>query len=130
VDETNTPDGLTHSLSSQLRRCIHALETKQADAVIGMSFYFCGEHLANVEIAQSGGHEVWQAIISMVKSISEVMLNSVPNFWKISVAFLDGKYRKVGTDTDRRCVSDELTCSTECQQFISAKPITMSNHGP
>lgn len=33
--ETANPDALTDTLSSQLRRCIHALETKQADIVIG-----------------------------------------------------------------------------------------------
>lgn len=45
--------------------------------------------------AQAGGHDVWQAVLDMVKSVSEVMLSSLPNFWKISQAFMDGKYRKV-----------------------------------
>ena len=35
AEETTSPDALTQSLSSQLRKCVHALETKQADAVIG-----------------------------------------------------------------------------------------------
>lgn len=33
--------------------------------------------------------------MSLVKNVSEVMLTSLPNFWKISRAFLDGKFKKV-----------------------------------
>jgi len=31
----------------------------------------------------------------MVKNVSEVMLSSLPNFWKISKSFLEGKFKKV-----------------------------------
>lgn len=46
-------------------------------------------------LAQAGGNESWQAILMMVKSVSEIMMSSLSNFWKISKAFIDGKYRKV-----------------------------------
>lgn len=39
---------------------------------------------------------MWQAIFDLVKNISEVLLSSLPNFWKISKNFIDGKYKKVG----------------------------------
>jgi exocyst complex component 2 len=44
---------------------------------------------------QSGGHEVWTAIIDLVKNVSEAMLSSLPNFWRIAKGFLDGKLKKV-----------------------------------
>jgi exocyst complex component 2 len=45
--------------------------------------------------AQAGGHEVWQAIWDMVKNISEVVVSSLPNFWKIARSFLEGKFKRV-----------------------------------
>lgn len=48
--------------------------------------------------AQAGGAESWQAILTMVKNVSEIMMSSLSNFWKISKAFIDGKYRKVIND--------------------------------
>jgi len=45
--------------------------------------------------AHSGGHEVWQSIIDVIKAISEVMMGTLPNFWKIARSFLDGKFKKV-----------------------------------
>lgn len=45
--------------------------------------------------AQSGGQEVWNAVFDLVKNVSEIMMSTLPNFWKIAKGFLDGKYRKV-----------------------------------
>ncbi|KAH9036875.1 exocyst complex component Sec5-domain-containing protein [Lactarius pseudohatsudake] len=53
-------------------------------------------------IPQSGGHEVWRVILDLVKSVSEVMMTALPNFWKIAKGFLDGKYRKSGAQTSSR----------------------------
>ena len=49
-------------------------------------------------IVQAGGQEVWQAVMTMVKNISEVVLTSLPNFWRIARAFIDGKFKKVFWD--------------------------------
>ena len=46
-------------------------------------------------IAEATGHEIWQAILDMVKGISEALLTSLPNFWKIAKGYMDGKYKKV-----------------------------------
>ncbi|KDQ60180.1 hypothetical protein JAAARDRAFT_205190 [Jaapia argillacea MUCL 33604] len=71
-------DTVNKTLAAQLQLCIVALGAKQSESVV----------------AQSGGHEVWQAIGDMVKNISETMLSSLPNFWRISKSFLDGKFKK------------------------------------
>jgi exocyst complex component 2 len=49
----------------------------------------------DLSIAQSEGHEVWRAIWDMVKNVSEVMISALPNFWRISKSFLDGKFKRV-----------------------------------
>jgi hypothetical protein len=46
--------------------------------------------------AQSGGHEVWQLILDMVKNVSEAMLSQLPTFWKIAKSFQEGKFKRVG----------------------------------
>ena len=38
---------------------------------------------------------MWQSVLTLVKNLSEVMLGALPNFWKISKGFLEGKYKKV-----------------------------------
>ncbi|TCD67800.1 hypothetical protein EIP91_011928 [Steccherinum ochraceum] len=75
--DISSPDTLPAILAVQLKTCVVALESKQPDMII----------------AQAGGHEVWQVVMNMVKNLSEVMLSSLPNFWKISRAFLDGKFK-------------------------------------
>jgi hypothetical protein len=45
--------------------------------------------------AKSAREPIWQAIWDLVKSLSEAMANPLPNFWKISKNFIEGKYRKV-----------------------------------
>ncbi|KAH9897042.1 exocyst complex component Sec5-domain-containing protein [Cubamyces lactineus] len=90
IDKTpiSGPDNgsLNHELASQLQICVQALESKQADAVI----------------AQGGGHDVWEAIQTMVKNISEAMLTPLPNFWRISKAFMEGRYKKNASSSSRR----------------------------
>ncbi|EKM56994.1 uncharacterized protein PHACADRAFT_208160 [Phanerochaete carnosa HHB-10118-sp] len=104
TDHSSAPDKLTELLASQLRICMNALDSKQADAVI----------------AEAGGHEVWQAVLNMVKSTSEVMLSTLPNFWKISTAFLDGKYRKNVTSHSRRSPSQCRTMALDIiRQYIT-----------
>lgn len=41
------------------------------------------------------GHEVWNATLALVKNLSEVVLQSLPGFWRVAKAFMDGKFKKV-----------------------------------
>ncbi|KAG8216446.1 exocyst complex component Sec5-domain-containing protein [Butyriboletus roseoflavus] len=76
--ETSDPDGLSTSLKFQLQLCLASLETKQPETTI----------------AQSGGHEVWEAIFEMTKNMSEILLSSLPSFWKIARSFIEGKFKR------------------------------------
>lgn len=62
---------------------------------------------------------MWQAIFDLVKNISEVLLSSLPNFWKISKNFIDGKYKKVGAGFQRGRLVFDLAFvlqSSPCRQ--------------
>ena len=45
--------------------------------------------------AKSSGEPVWIAILAMVKAVSEVLLTSLPNFWRIAKSFMDGRFKRV-----------------------------------
>lgn len=90
--ELSSPNALRQILGAQLQVCIVALESKAPEAVI----------------SQAGGHEVWQAIWDMVKNISEVMVSSLPNFWKIARSFLEGKFKRP---------SSSRRSSSQCRQM-------------
>ncbi|KAL4245502.1 Exocyst complex component SEC5, partial [Abortiporus biennis] len=97
--DTSSPEALTSAIAGQLKQCVAALEPKSS------------EHA----IAHAGGHGVWQAVLNLVKNISEVMLSTLPNFWKISRAVLDGKYRspKSSSHSSRRSPSQCKTMALD-----------------
>ncbi|KAH9171067.1 exocyst complex component Sec5-domain-containing protein [Lactarius sanguifluus] len=79
-------DSLKPLIAAQLKTCVASLRANKQEQVI----------------PQSGGHEVWRVILDLVKSVSEVMMSALPNFWKIAKGFLDGKYRKSSAQTSSR----------------------------
>jgi hypothetical protein len=46
-------------------------------------------------LAQEPGHEVWLTVVALVKNLSEVLVNSLPLFWKVSRGYIDGRLKKV-----------------------------------
>lgn len=84
-------------LASELRACVPALESKQAEATIGNSRLFIdiSPHRPP-RAATTGNYELWEMIVTYVKNVSEVMIASLPSFWRIAKNFLDGKYKRVG----------------------------------
>jgi len=38
---------------------------------------------------------VWMAILSGVKTLSDLLLRLLPDFWKLATAFMEGKIQKV-----------------------------------
>ncbi|PIL27676.1 hypothetical protein GSI_10828 [Ganoderma sinense ZZ0214-1] len=80
---------LNRELASQLQTCVQAIEAKQPDMVI----------------AVSAGQDIWEAIHTMVKNVSEAMLIPLPNFWRISKSFMEGRYKKNAATSSRRSPS-------------------------
>ncbi|EKM75617.1 hypothetical protein AGABI1DRAFT_46058 [Agaricus bisporus var. burnettii JB137-S8] len=85
---------------TQLRTAIFGLEKKEPETNLG----------------KSENEPVWEAVFSLVKSVSEVLLSSLPDFWKISKNFMDGKYKKVcmSSSGSRRSPTQCRTMALEC----------------
>ncbi|KAJ8087260.1 Exocyst complex component S5 [Marasmius tenuissimus] len=81
--ESPQHDSLTTMLANQLQIALAAVDAKQSDAVI----------------AKAPGEAVWQAIFDLVKNVSESMVSSLPNFWKIATSFIEGKFKKFQTNS-------------------------------
>ncbi|KZP15940.1 hypothetical protein FIBSPDRAFT_1047870 [Athelia psychrophila] len=96
----SSPEDLNKVLVSQLQTCLVALDSKQSETLV----------------AQSGEPEVWQAIFDMIKNVSETMLSTLPNFWRISKNFLDGKFRRTAGATGSR--RSPTQCRTMAQDVV------------
>ncbi|TFY51780.1 hypothetical protein EVG20_g10840, partial [Dentipellis fragilis] len=79
---------------------------------------------------QSGGHEVWQSIVDMVKSVSEVMMTALPNFWRIAKGFFEGRFKKAGPrlPTPLKPVSPLLRADVPRLQ-LAAQPLPSAHNG-
>lgn len=42
---------------------------------------------------QAAGHDAWKALADLVHTDCEALLQTIPNFWKVAKAYLDGKYQ-------------------------------------
>ncbi|CED82783.1 Sec5 subunit of exocyst complex [Phaffia rhodozyma] len=93
------------------------------------------------------GHEVWKAMLDLVKNLSDVLLHSLPNFWRIAKHFLDGKYAaKTKNATPSRTPVSPISANrppTQCRKmavdiiklyisllasFFSFTPSVSNNH--
>lgn len=121
---------------SELQTAFANLEAKQAEVIIGprslldrpkivlltsISFFFA---------AKSADEPIWQAILDMVKNVSEAMLSSLPSFWRISKDFMDGKFKKVIYNICGFCLcSTILSTASGIIVRRSTKRFSMSNYG-
>lgn len=87
------------ALAKDLHVAISALGLITADDVHGELGAKCKSSGVLINcgcVAKGTGSEVWISILAMVKSISEVILSSLPPFWKVAKDYMDGKFKKVG----------------------------------
>ncbi|ORX89253.1 hypothetical protein K493DRAFT_267300 [Basidiobolus meristosporus CBS 931.73] len=52
-----------------------------------------GESVSGVD----NGVHIWQSIVNIVKALSDVVLKSLPDYWKIARSFIDDKFKKNGS---------------------------------
>ncbi len=45
------------------------------------------------------GAEVWRLTQEVVKQLNEVLLQTLPSFWKVAKGYMEGKYQKVNLDS-------------------------------
>ena len=48
------------------------------------------------------GHEVYKSLAEVVHQVCEVLLQTIPNFWKVGKAYMDGKYSRKDGPSDRK----------------------------
>lgn len=48
------------------------------------------------ERENAAGKEVWRLIYDFVHQLSDIALQTLPSFWKVAKAYMEGKYQAVG----------------------------------
>ncbi|CAE6493342.1 unnamed protein product [Rhizoctonia solani] len=86
-------------ITANLFECVCALETKSAEATL----------------SKGPTHEVWQATLDYVKSVSEITLGALPNFWRIGKAFLEGKFKKTSGASTVNLSTGTRRSPTQCR---------------
>ena len=131
------PGSLKSLLAAQLGTCIAALKAGNQDQILRMSSFVSAPSyfmfiLFFLSTALSGGHDVWHAVFEMVKNVSEVMMSTLPNFWKIAKGFLGGKYKKVRFHCFPRSTVYQLPDRGDIEPAhgrFTTKSISSSDHG-
>lgn len=56
------------------------------------------EALEGETVRENGaGVEVWRLTLELVKQLNEVLLQTLPSFWKVAKGYMEGKYQKVSS---------------------------------
>ncbi|CAG8692324.1 5273_t:CDS:10, partial [Funneliformis caledonium] len=66
--------------------------------------------------------QMWKAILEIVKSLSDLLLRCLPDFWKLSKSFMDGKFQKSPTvlsANKRRRQGMDLRKVDQCEKMAS-----------
>ncbi|KAG8825992.1 hypothetical protein FRC18_010152 [Serendipita sp. 400] len=74
-------------------------------------------------LAKGTGYDVWQSTVELVKSLSEVMGSTVPNFWKIAKGYMEGRYKKPGAQPSGRSPSQ---CRTMVLDIVRSYIVLLS----
>ncbi|CAG8478107.1 13674_t:CDS:10 [Acaulospora morrowiae] len=64
--------------------------------------------------------QIWKAILEIVKSLSDLLLRCLPDFWKLSKSFMEGKFQKspaVLSSNRRRRQGMDLRKVEQCQNM-------------
>ncbi|KAJ9125138.1 hypothetical protein QFC22_000092 [Naganishia vaughanmartiniae] len=99
-ESVKTMDNNARALN--LKRCIDQLMPEEVDP--------------DYEISSSAGSQVWTAILELVRAVSTVLVQTVPEFWKICRGYKEGKYRKKNTTVS----SDEIATG-----FLRCRKMTL-----
>ncbi|KAK4057640.1 Exocyst complex component S5 [Microbotryomycetes sp. JL221] len=71
-----TTDEVTSA--TDLRKCVASLEALDGEIIR----------------ESAAGREVWKLIFDLVRNLNEVILQTLPSFWKVAKGYMEGKYQK------------------------------------
>ena len=55
-----------------------------------------------VSAEKGAEHEVWKSLLELVHNLCEILLQTIPNFWKVAKGYMDGKYQRKDSSNDRK----------------------------
>lgn len=78
-----------------LKKAIHQVQTKTLDANTGKLEVGTDDmRTESLKLLSERDQDaqVWQLMLEMVKSLSALLLRCLPDFWRLSKAFIEGKF--------------------------------------
>ncbi|GAA5918454.1 hypothetical protein JCM1841_003976 [Sporobolomyces salmonicolor] len=67
----------------------------------------------------AAGAEVWRSIFDLVRNLNEVVLQTLPGFWKVAKGYMEGKYQKKGTSASSASRRSPTQCRVMTQDIVT-----------
>ncbi|GAA5899347.1 exocyst subunit SEC5 [Sporobolomyces salmoneus] len=61
------------------------------------------------------GREVWTVVYELVRNLNEVVLSTLPGFWKVAKGYMEGKYQKKSNSTVSSAAQNARRSPTQCR---------------
>lgn len=113
-------------VAKSLDTCVSALGVVTNENQLSQYIIYVLCIISNSTSGKGVGHEAWKTMLDLVKNLSEVILSTLPNFWRIAKNYMEGKYKKVYYSL---FASHQLTCPLAWCTSLQQKSITMQNNG-
>ncbi|CAG8566578.1 3768_t:CDS:10 [Diversispora eburnea] len=119
-------DPVWHYLDSQYKYIIDLLKesySEQLDKIIALKKSLQVTSADPKELALPSKDmdvQIWKATLEIVKSLSDLLLRCLPDFWKLSKSFIEGKFQKTPTILSanrRRRQAMDLRKVEQCQNM-------------
>ncbi|CAG8528764.1 23855_t:CDS:10 [Cetraspora pellucida] len=97
--------GDTKELALRLKNAIRAINIRDYDSLIA---------------GKDMDVQIWKATLDVVKSLSDLLLRCLPDFWKLSKSFMEGKFQKspaILSANRRRRQAMDLRKVEQCQNM-------------
>ncbi|ORY73403.1 exocyst complex component Sec5-domain-containing protein [Leucosporidium creatinivorum] len=88
---------------SDLRACVASLEALDGEQVR----------------ESSAGLEVWKLIFELVRNLNEVILQTLPSFWKVAKGYMEGKYQKKNASSSTAARRSPTQCRVMSQDIVT-----------
>ncbi|BGP36516.1 Exocyst complex component S5 [Rhodotorula kratochvilovae] len=89
--------------AADLRACVGSLETLEGERV--------RENAAGVE--------VWRLIFDLVRNLNEVIMQTLPSFWKVAKGYMEGKYQKKNASASSASRRSPTQCRVMTQDIVT-----------
>ncbi|BGO96556.1 Exocyst complex component SEC5 [Rhodotorula toruloides] len=67
----------------------------------------------------AAGAEVWRLIFDFVRNLNEVIMQTLPSFWKVAKGYMEGKYQKKNTSSSAASRRSPTQCRVMTQDIVT-----------